>query len=216
RFWERTVPHADAQTQRRFIATFGDCVESAAQQAIDRNERRIRDIQSYINMRRDNSAIKPSLVLIEIGLDIPEEVLSHPAIEVIYTATSDMVWIDNDMTSFNIEQARGHDHNLVISVMHELDTDINGAMLWIADLHKETEMKFLEAMAALPTWGEPIDSQVRKYCDGLASWVRGNVEWSFESERFFGNKGAEVKRKRWNTLIPKDSLKGRVIGSVVD
>ncbi|OJA12634.1 hypothetical protein AZE42_04482 [Rhizopogon vesiculosus] len=92
--------------------------------------------------------------------------------------------------------------------MHEFDTDVSGAMSWVADLHKEVEKKFLKAMAALPKWGEPIDSQVRKYCDGLGSWVRGNDEWSFESERYLGSKGLEIQRKRWNTLIPKDCLMG--------
>ena len=120
------------------------------------------------------------------------------------------------MISFNIEQARGHDHNLVVSVMHELDLDVNGAMLWIAGLHKELEMKFLGAMTCLPQWGEPIDSHVRQYCDGLGSWVRGYDEWNFESERYFGDKGPKIKGNRWNTLIPKDSLKGSVIGSVVN
>jgi len=96
----------------------------------------------------------------------------------------------------------------VTVAMQELDTDVNGAMLWIADLHKETELKFLEALEALPKWGEPIDSWVRQYCDGVANWVRGNYEWSFESERYFGTKGLEIKRGRWVTLIPKIRTNG--------
>jgi hypothetical protein len=113
------------------------------------------------------------------------------------------------MTSYNVEQARGDgNHNIVTVVMHELDTDINDAMLWIAELFKESEKKFLEAMKNLPEWGEPIDSQVRKYCDGMGSWVRGNDEWSFETERYFGTKGPEIKRKRWVTLMPKIPIEG--------
>ena len=121
------------------------------------------------------------------------------------------------MASYDLEQARGEsNHNLVTVVMHELDMDINGAMLWIADYHKEVEKKFFEARAALPTWGEPIDSQVREYCDGLGGWVRGNDEWNFESARYFGSKGPEIKIKRWNTLMPKDHLKtSREIGPVL-
>jgi len=113
-----------------------------------------------------------------------------------------------DMVSYNKEQACGDNHNIVAIVMHELDMDVDGAMFWVADLLKEIENKFLEAMAALPTWGEPIDSQVKQYCDGVANWVRGNYEWSFESERYFGTKGLEIKRKRWITLMPKVIMKG--------
>ncbi|OAX35882.1 terpenoid synthase [Rhizopogon vinicolor AM-OR11-026] len=170
------------QTQKRFIAIFDEFLESVVQQAIDRSGRRIRDIKSYIDTRRDTGGVRPTLVLTELGLDmdIPDEVISHPAIQVMITATNDMVCLFNDMISYNVEQARGDDHNIVAIVMHEFDTEVNSAMLWVADLHKEVEKNFSEAMAALPKWGKPIDSQVRKYCDGLGSWVRGNDEWSLE------------------------------------
>jgi len=73
------------------------------------------------------------------------------------------------MASYNKEQACGDNHNIVVLAMHEFDTDVDGAMLWVANLYKETEKKFLEAMAVVPEWGEPIDLQVKEYCDGLGS-----------------------------------------------
>jgi hypothetical protein len=225
RFWAGTIKSASVQTQKRFIAIFDKFLESIVQQAIDRDGRQIRNVQSYIDMRRDTGGVRPALVLIELGLDIPDDVFLHPAIEVMMTATNDMICLDNvsdffqwmptndihknawqDMLSYNVEQTRGDYHNIVAIAMHEFDTDVNGAMLWVADHYKEVEKKFFEAKAALPKWGEPIDSQVRQYCDGLGSWVRGNDEWSFETERYFGSKGPEIKRKRWNMLIPKDRL----------
>ena len=98
--------------------------------------------------------------------------------------------------------------------MHELDTDANGAILWVADLLIELEKKVLESMAAVPKCGEPIDSQVRQYCDGMGNWVRGWDEWSFESRRYFGTKGLEIKTKRWVLLMPKDSWKLKEVGPV--
>ncbi|OAX35880.1 hypothetical protein K503DRAFT_339652 [Rhizopogon vinicolor AM-OR11-026] len=74
--------------------------------------------------------------------------------------------------------------------MHELSMDAEDAMPWVVDLYKEIEKEFLEAITALPKWGEPrVDSQVRQYCghDGVANWVRGNYEWRFESERYSGS-----------------------------
>jgi hypothetical protein len=87
--------------------------------------------------------------------------------------------------------------------MRELDTDVNGAMLWVANLYAELEKRFLEALIAVPKWEEPIDSQVKQYCDGLGNWVRANDNWNFESERYFGTKGLEVKSERWILLMPK-------------
>jgi hypothetical protein len=115
-----------------------------------------------------------------------------------------------DIVSYNLEQARGDEgHNIITIVMHEHDTDVNGAMLWVADYHTKLETMFLEAMAAIPKWGELVDSQVMQYCNGLGNWVRANNAWSFESERYFGTDGLDIQRKRWLMLMPRDHLKGR-------
>ncbi|KAG1856653.1 terpenoid synthase [Suillus subalutaceus] len=215
-FWERTIQDASAQSQKRFIATFELYLESMVQQANDRNEHCIRDIESYIDVRRDTVAMKAVFALLELGLDIPDEVISHPTIEAMAIASMDMVFIDNDIASYNMEQARGDaSHNMITIVMRDLDTDVNGAMLWVADLHMKTQKKFLEAMATVPKWGEPIDPQVREYCDGLGNWVRANYEWNFETERYLGTKGPEIQNKKWMPLMPKDCLKdSREIGPV--
>jgi hypothetical protein len=100
--------------------------------------------------------------------------------------------------------------------MRELDTDVNGAMLRVADLHMENQKKFLDAMVAVPQWGELIDSQVRVYCNGLGNWVRANYEWNFESERYLGRKGPEIQIKKCMWLMPKDCLKdSKEIGPVL-
>lgn len=87
--------------------------------------------------------------------------------------------------------------------MHEHNTDVNGAMLWVEDYLLKAGERFHAAMAALPQWEEPLNSQVKEYCDGLGQWVRATDAWSFESERYFGNKGLEIREKRWMSLLPK-------------
>ena len=109
-----------------------------------------------------------------------------------------------DIFSYNMEQLRGDDlHNIITCVMHEHDTDVNGAMLWIEDHLCTVGERFHAAMAALPQFEEPLNSQVREYCDGLGQWVRALDAWSFESERYFGSKGPKIKEKRWMLLLPK-------------
>jgi len=92
RFWEHTIPHASAQSQKRFIATLDDYLEAVVQQAVDRGGCRVRGVQSYIDLRRDMSGVKPCFALLELGLDIPDEVMSHSTIE-------DMAMTSNDMIS---------------------------------------------------------------------------------------------------------------------
>ncbi|KAF8128997.1 hypothetical protein EV363DRAFT_1169846, partial [Boletus edulis] len=109
----------------------------------------------------------------------------------------------------NLEQSRHDDgHNIVRIVMNELGTDVNGAILWVQDFHTQLEKKFHAAMAAVPEWDEPLSSQVKEYCDGLGHWVRANDDWSFESERYFGKRGLEIKEKRWISLMPKECNQG--------
>ncbi|KAG2033028.1 terpenoid synthase [Suillus americanus] len=207
-FWERIIRNgASGQLQKRFIAIFDEYLEAIMQQAIDRSGHHIRDIQSFFDLRRISYGAKPMFVLLELGLNIPDEVISHPTIEDVVVVTLDMITLGNDILSYDVEQARGDDdHNIVTIVMHEIGTDVNGAMLWVADRHTKLEKRYFEAVAAIPKWGELIDSQVREYCDGLGNIVRANYEWSFENERYFGTNGMEVQQKRWILPMSKDRL----------
>ena len=56
--------------------------------------------------------------------------------------------------------------------MHKLDTDVNSAMLWVANHCTDLEKKLLEAMEDVSQWGQPIDSQVREYYNSLGARER--------------------------------------------
>jgi hypothetical protein len=43
----------------------------------------------------------------------------------------------------------------------------------LAIMHDDTKKNFLDTIMNLPSWGEPIDTEVRRYIDGIASRVRG-------------------------------------------
>jgi len=70
-------------------------LEGVVQQAADRSGHLIRDIQSYFDLRRKTVGIRPSYALLELGLDIPDEVIAHPAIEDMVVASMDMVILAN-------------------------------------------------------------------------------------------------------------------------
>ena len=95
--------------------------------------------------------------------------------------------IFHDVVSFRLtkecfaRQARGDDgHNLVTIVMHQFQIDVQKAINWISRLHDDLAEQFLEEWTKIPTYGGPIDREIRTYCDGLGNWVRGNDSWSFE------------------------------------
>lgn len=95
RFWERTIRIASAPSQRRFIQTFDDYCQSVVQQAADRDTKHIRDVESYMVIRRENIGAKPSFALLELDMDLPDEVLEHPAVVDLTTWAIDMIIIGN-------------------------------------------------------------------------------------------------------------------------
>ena len=113
------------------------------------------------------------------------------------------------MISYNIEQARGDNHNIVTIVMHHNKTDIQGAMDWVYQYHKEVQAEFMDIYEnKIPKFGEPVDTELAQYVDGIGNWVRANVGWSYESGRYFGKKGKEIQKTRWVTLLPKKPSEG--------
>ena len=91
--------------------------------------------------------------------------------------------------------------------MRQFGLDLHGAAEWVARHHKTVEARFLDALNCLPSFGPEVDAALREYVEGsLAAWRRGNGCWRFESERYFGKKGAEVQRTGRIALLPKCTM----------
>jgi len=86
--------------------------------------------------------------------------------------------------------------------MHNRGMALQEAVDFVGDLCKKSIDRFTEDRARLPSWGPEIDAQVQVYVQGLADWIVGSLHWSFESERYFGKKGKQIKRDRIVELAP--------------
>ncbi|KAJ7474169.1 terpenoid synthase [Mycena latifolia] len=203
-FWLNGIRTASHTSQHRFIDTFQSYMDAVVQEADDRNSSRIRDVKSYFEVRRDTIGAKPSFAICELHMNIPDEVITHPVLVKLTNLCIDALIIGNDLCSWNVEQARGDDgHNLVRIVMHQYNMNPQQAMNWISDLHDEIVDEFLALWESIPTFGGPLDREVRTYADGLGNWVRANDAWSFESQRYFGTQGLEIQRMRTVKMLPK-------------
>ena len=71
--------------------------KAVAQQSADRASGSIPDLESYVHMRRDTSGCKPCFALIEYaaGIDLPDQIIDHPAIRALEEATNDLVTWSN-------------------------------------------------------------------------------------------------------------------------
>lgn len=92
---------------------------------------------------------------------------------------------------------------MIVVVMNQEGLDLQSAVDFVGDLCRQSIERFVAERASLPSWGPEIDSQVDIYVDGLADWIVGSLHWSFESERYFGKIGLEVKKTRTVTLLPR-------------
>ncbi|KIY70696.1 terpenoid synthase [Cylindrobasidium torrendii FP15055 ss-10] len=203
-FWRRLIQTGSRGTQQRFIETFDFFFAAVTEQARDRQAGIIPDLESYIMMRRDTSGCKPTFVLIEYAnnLDIPDEVMEHPLIRNLGEAANDLVTWSNDLFSYNVEQSKGDNHNMIPVVMAQRGLRLQEAVDFVGDLCLECVDRFEADKAALPSWGPEIDAQVETYVQGLADWMVGSLHWSFESERYFGKGGRQVKQSRVVNLLP--------------
>ncbi len=198
------TPEACRHFQRASIAYFSSIID----QAEHRDNNTILTVEGYLMSRRNNVGIFPCYFVGELLLSIPDEVFHHPAIQALGLLIADLVALDNDIASYNREQAMGDDqYNILTIVMYQFSCDVDSAMEWVANYHKEIETRFMAAYKSVPSWGPEVDVQVQEYIQHLANWPRGNDCWNFESCRYFGRKGREYQKTRLVPLLPKRSRK---------
>ncbi|KIJ66483.1 hypothetical protein HYDPIDRAFT_86563 [Hydnomerulius pinastri MD-312] len=163
-----------------------------------------RTVQGCLAVRRDNVATRPSFFGLEIMMDLPDEIYYHPTVVELTGYITDMVI---DIVSYNREQATGDEnHNLITAIMQALALDRGGAMAWAAHYHSQMQTKFIMGLSTLPSWGPSVDPQLREYLNGMATWATANYCWSYESQRYFGNKGPQILESRLVPLLEKVEL----------
>ena len=109
-----------------------------------------------------------------------------------------------DLYSYNMEQAMGHTGNNILTVlMQEKDIDLQTASDLVGDHFKVLIDRFLSCKAQLPSWGPEWDDTVSQFVMAMESWIIGNLEWSFETQRYFGPYHAKIKETLIVELYPK-------------
>nr|AQH32583.1 terpenoid synthase [Polyporus brumalis] len=203
-FWARGRTTATPEAAKHFVETLKAYLNSVIVQAEDRDNDTIRTIDSYLEIRRENVGVRSAYMPGELHLSIPDEAFYHPVIKELEYLAIDLIILDNDIASYNKEQATGDDrHNILTIAMHQFNTDFDSAMDWVANYHKEGEMRFLDALKRVPSWGPEVDKQVAVYIEHLANWPRCNDCWNFESWRYFGHKGLEYQKTRLVPMLSK-------------
>ncbi|KAL0573670.1 Alpha-muurolene synthase [Marasmius crinis-equi] len=211
-FWMRAIADAKPGPQARFKETFELFFNTVNQQARARDAGKIPTLEEYINIRRDTSGCKPCWALIEYGLDIdlPPIVANNPTIRALGQHTNDLVTWSNDIFSYNIEQARGDTHNMIVILMNSKNKTLEQAMERVGEMCEEAIKNFEMKRKVIPTkWVDEEgnvysvnNDEVQRYVKGLQDWIVGSLHWSFQTTRYFGTGGQDVKKNRKVYLRP--------------
>nr|BBH51499.1 putative sesquiterpene synthase [Clitopilus sp.] len=205
RFLRRSGPRGTA----RFLKHWETYCAAVIREAELREMDEVLDLEDFINLRRENSAVRLCYGLIEYcyGIDLPEAVYEDSTFMDIYWAAVDLVCWTNDVYSYDMEQSKGiAGNNIVTVLMRNRNMSLQQASNYIGQ-HCETLMdRFVSSQVRLPSWGPVVDREVRLYIQGLGAWIKGNLDWSFETQRYFGPMHEEVKSTRLVTLRPRERI----------
>ncbi len=100
---------ARPKTFRRFLEHCEAFIESVVQEAGLRDRGEVLELEPYVHLRRENSAVRVCFGLISyvLGIDLPDEVFSDPTFQRMYFSAVDMVCWANVSVVCALESARG-------------------------------------------------------------------------------------------------------------
>lgn len=95
RFWELAIKTASPESQKRFLEYYAQYTQAVVQQAVDRHNKHVRNVDEYFFVRRDTIGAKPSFAVLELDLNLPQEVMDHPVIKEMEILSIDMIILGN-------------------------------------------------------------------------------------------------------------------------
>ncbi|EMD33938.1 hypothetical protein CERSUDRAFT_97863 [Gelatoporia subvermispora B] len=186
-FWSRAIKYASPTSRRRFEGAWDRFTTSVIDQARDRTNARsghIRTVEEHFAIRRYTIGAEPCYALAELPIDLPDDVWANPIIDAFRQDITDIILLDNDLASYNKEQAADDDlHNIITIVMHEKQIDLDSALSWLAAEHKTRADRILGTWKQIEDlkFSPEIESALAYYIDHLLNWPLANDCWNFES-----------------------------------
>ena len=182
----RLFPRASAAWIRRFVRTVKEHFQSSLWEAANRARGIVPDIETYLRMRRITGGILVDLDLIEVieGLRLPFEVREHHTVRALARTSNNVACWANDLFSLKKELKCGDVHNLVIVLRHAEGLTLQEAVDLSVRMHNDEVNRFVELESQLPVFGETVNTNLASYVAALRTRMRGNLDWSRESERY--------------------------------
>ena len=141
-------------------------------------------LAEYKVMRRHSGAVPTCVALIDVagGFELPAEDFCCRGVRALTDIAVDVTCWANDILSYPKESARSLKvHSLPTVLARELGVTPDQAIKVAASMHDARVASYLKSEPATRTGASP---QLRRYLDGLRSWMGGNFHWSLETGRY--------------------------------
>ncbi|OAL01858.1 Presilphiperfolan-8-beta-ol synthase [Phaeosphaeriaceae sp. SRC1lsM3a] len=152
-------------------------------------------VEAYFDLRRGTIGVYPAITLAEWAgnIEVPAQVYEYPSLQKCMQVAADLVILVNDVLSYRKDLELGVDFNLISLLMTKERLSVQEAMDRIGDMLNDCYRQWYLALADLPSYGEKIDREVMKFVEVCRAMAHGNLYWSFQTGRFLGNEGHDVR-----------------------
>jgi hypothetical protein len=153
-------------------------------EAAYRNTTRIPTLSDYAVARIRNGSMEVCATVLDIaeGYFVPEVELRRADVQALTEMACSVVGWDNDIASYYKEHQRSGDQLNMVDVMaHELGLGTSEAMPHVIGLRDAALELFLNLRQQVTPGAGP---ETARYIAGLASWIRGNLDWSVNTARY--------------------------------
>jgi len=199
--WSRLLRTSSVEWQARFRRHLSGFRAAQALVERDNSQAVIPDLESFIALRQESSGAKMLFDLIEYAEDlrISDEIYAEPVLRQLRHNACNIISWSYDIAAFAHKYATNDQHNIVTVLMAERCLPMQGAVQAAGYLVKETVGNFLanERMLLSEASGECVDADVRRYVRGLRDVIVGCTHWLYETDRFFGDSGDDVRDLGW-------------------
>jgi 5-epi-alpha-selinene synthase len=170
----------------RFVHSAAEYFESTEWEAQNRAQNSWPDTPDYIHMRPFTGGLYTDINLVELteNIALPLAVRIHPRIRQLTTITNNVVCWSNDIFSLQKEYKHHDMHNLALLIHRHERIGIQEAVDKVARLIEAQLRRFVALEKGLPRFGAATDLDVSRFIAVMRSWMRGNLDWSYESARY--------------------------------
>lgn len=207
----RILSSVEEPYQSYIVASNISLAEGTVKEASDRESpSHGLSLDAYMDARRGSVGIRP---FFGFGrwiwkLAIPQDVLAHPVITKMEEQAIDMGALANDLYSYKKEFLEsGAHHNYVTVAMRDPITGIpandrQAAIDYTCKRFAEILADFHRQKGELPSFGEDIDTMIKRYIFVMMDLVVGNIQWSLACRRYgHSDPSAGVGEATWGEVV---------------